>query len=85
VRLALGEDVEGDPPKLESEPIVQTNSSKPRLSLLGGKRGLFNNAETLIIEQRRLTLRFRSSVTVNHCSIRVGLVSGPQKNDRRDI
>lgn len=80
MRLALGEDVEGDPPKLESEPIVETNSSKPRISLWGGK-----NAETLIIEQKRLTLRFRSSVTVKHSSIRVGLLSRPQKNDRREI
>ena len=47
MRLALGEDVEGVPPKLESEPIVETNSSKLRLSLWGGKKGLFN-AETLI-------------------------------------
>lgn len=47
MRLALGEDVEGVPPKLESEPIVQTNSSKPRLSLWDRKKGLFN-AETLI-------------------------------------
>jgi len=45
---------------------------------------LFNNVETLIIEQRRLTLRFQSSASVKHCSIRVGLISGSQENDRRE-